>query len=518
MLVHSADLPAKPERMENVVYFVVDASEQEVRATASAMAQTAREISPVLAREVRFHVENALPRVLAKLRLHGADALVVDARHESCAVEESKALELLRALYHEHEVAGPIGRARTWLVAPPNAHGAQVAFEAGRLRIAGTIPLAADDPGWTEIWRQLDKAVQQSRGGKVALCIGGGGIEGGFYEVGVLRALQYFLPEFSLCDVDIICGISVGSIIGAFLANGLSPDEIMRGMKRGEGRLDKLKRTGAFDPNFKELVRRLGQGVSSAARGDFSLQTLLKVVPSGAFAGAGLHQYMERQLTKPGMIDSFTELGRELYIGATDQDTVEHVVFGTEGYMHVPIHKAVRASAALTPFYAAQQIDGRYYIDGAFTRTTNVRVAVERGATLVILLDPLVPIMSERPGYVASKGAVMGSMQALKSMIHGRFGAATEQLRARFPHVALHLFQPDGAALRLMAGSPMKFFYRTEIEDITYRQTIRTIRQRQFTALQSDFARHSIAFVDPDTGLDNFKRDLLDEADEVLVA
>ena len=34
--------------MENIVYFVVDATEQEVRETASAMEQTAREISPVL--------------------------------------------------------------------------------------------------------------------------------------------------------------------------------------------------------------------------------------------------------------------------------------------------------------------------------------------------------------------------------------------------------------------------------------------------------------------------------------
>ena len=90
----------------------------------------------------------------------------------------------------------------------------------------------------------------------------------------------------------------------------------------------------------------------------------------------------------------------------------------------------------MTPFYAPQRIEDRYYIDGAFTRTTNIRVAVERGASLVILIDPLVPIASERPGYVASKGAFMGSMQALKSMIHGRFGAAAE--RAAFKAVQIH--------------------------------------------------------------------------------
>jgi len=504
--------------MENIVYFVVNAPEQEVRATASAMEQTAREISPVLAHEVRFHVENALPRVLAKLRLHGADALIVDARHEPGGADNSAALELLRSLYHEHEVAGPISRARTWLVVPSTTHGAQLAFEAGTLRIAGTIPLSDGDPGWTDVWREIDRAVQQRRGGKVAICLAGGGIEGGFYEIGVLRALQYFLPEYSLCDVDVICGISVGSIIGAFLSNGLSPDDIMRGMKLGEGKLDKLKRMDAFDPNVGELFKRLGRTAVVTARDGFSLQTLLQAVPTGAFAGAALHRYLERQLHKPGMINDFRALKHELYIGATDQDTVEHVIFGSEGWEHIPIHRAVRASAALSPFYAPQRVEERYYMDGAFTRTTNVRVAVERGATLVILMDPLVPIVSERSGYVTSKGAIMGSMQALKSMIHGRFGAAAQQLRARFPHVAMHLFQPDGAAMRLMAGSPMKFFYRTEIEDITYRQTIRTIRQRLYPALQHDFARHGIVFADPESGLGHIKRDLLDEADEVLVA
>ena len=57
------------------------------------------------------------------------------------------------------------------------------------------------------------------------------------------------------------------------------------------------------------------------------------------------------------MINDFTALKRKLYIGATDQDTVEHVIFGSPGWEHVPIHKAVRASAALTPFYAPQRIE-----------------------------------------------------------------------------------------------------------------------------------------------------------------
>ena len=44
-------------------------------------------------------------------------------------------------------------------------------------------------------------------------------------------------------------------------------------------------------------------------------------------------------------------------------------------------------------------------IDGGFTRTTNMRVAVQEGATLVILVDPMVPVVTTRPGHVAERGA-----------------------------------------------------------------------------------------------------------------
>src|SRR5207248_3356097 len=116
-------------------------------------------------------------------------------------------------------------------------------------------------------------------------------------------------------------------------------------------------------------------------------------------------------------------------------------VFGSPGAPNVPIHRAIRASTALAPFYAPEVIDGRYFVDGGFTRTTNMRVAVQEGATLVILVDPLVPISSARPGHVAERGAVYGAMQGLKSLIHGRFDKAVPTLRAMYPHVAFHLFQ-----------------------------------------------------------------------------
>ncbi len=505
--------------METVAYFTSTPTFTGLRTTELALESAARHASPLMARGVRFQIESNVPRLLARLRSRTAQALVIDARHENVPLAESPTLELLRAMFDSTETIGPIAREKTWIVVDPDDRGAQIAFEAGRARVAGCLPAPAEEAGWQEVWRRVEATLRNRQAGKIALCLAGGGIEGLFYELGVLRGLQHFLPDFQLHDVDVICGISAGAILGAFLANGVGPAEIGRGIQFGGDRVDRIDRLSIFDPNVGELARRIGTSAAALATGRSSaLQSLFHLLPTGLFAGEGLRRYLEKQFSKPGMVDQFPELPHKLYVGATDQDTAEHILFGSPGWEHVPIHLAVRASSALAPFYAPQIIDGRYFMDGAFTRTTNVRIAVEQQATLVILIDPLVPIFSEQPGYVASKGGITVGMQGLKSLIHGRFDRAIHMLRSMYPHVAFHLFQPDGATMRVMAGSPTKFFYRTEIEEISFRETVRAIRQQRFDALQTDFARHSVAFVDPEADLGNVKRDLLDEASEVQVA
>jgi predicted acylesterase/phospholipase RssA len=224
---------------------------------------------------------------------------------------------------------------------------------------------------------------------------------------------------------------------------------------------------------------------------------VLRALPTGVFAGDRLREYIREHLERPGMSNRFDELRRPLFIGATDQDTSQAVVFGEEGFRHVPIHKAVRASVALLPFYAPEEIDGRYYVDGAFTRTTNMRVAVRQGATMVILVDPLVPAFFDRPGQVYARGGLFASMQGLKALVNGRFDKAVKAIREMHPDVSFYLFRPYGDEMRILSGSPMKYFYRREIEEVAYRNTIEKLRL-SFHALQRDFARHGVVFRDPE--------------------
>jgi predicted acylesterase/phospholipase RssA len=485
--------------MDHVLYFLADPSRAALRTAEEALEQTARRVSPLRARQVRIAFETSAARALAKLRSGGAEALVIDARGEAGGAEESTSLALLHGLFGEHDLARFIGREHTWMVVDADPCGAALAFEAGRLHLGGVIAVPSGRDAWEAIWERIASATSHGRGGKIALCLAGGGTEGLLYELGVLRALEDFLPGYSLSDVDIICGISAGAILGGLLANGIDPNSIHEGLKGGSSRLDPIRRSDLFDPNVGELGRRaMNLSWDVVRRKRSPLSALFRLAPAGVFAGSRLRTWLERQFARPGMVDRFEDLPHRLFIGATDQDTSEHVVFGSKGAPTAPIHVAIRASTALAPFYAPEKIGGRCYVDGGFTRTTNMRVAVQEGATLVILVDPMVPVAGGASGHVAERGAIYVAMQGLKSLISGRFDKAVPTLRAMYPQVAFHLFQPGETARRVMAGSPMKYFYRDEIADIAYSETLREIRAHRFPQLERDFERHGVTFVDPE--------------------
>ena len=86
---------------------------------------------------------------------------------------------------------------------------------------------------------------------------------------------------------------------------------------------------------------------------------------------------------------------RELYLAATDLDRCERLIFGEPGWDDVPISRAVAASTALPVLYAPVRVRDRDLVDGGVYSTTNLDVAVAHGATLVIVVNPLVPYRAD---------------------------------------------------------------------------------------------------------------------------
>ncbi len=335
----------------------------------------------------------------------------------------------------------------------------------------------------------------RGRIGKVALCLSGGGMEGLLFELGVLRALNAYLEHRSIIECDIFCGISAGSILAALIANGVEPREIIHGLEGREGGIEPIGPSLLFDLDAVSLAGRLLQ-LYRALIGNPSPEKVvaraIRAVPTGIFEGRRMESLMERELTKPGRTNNFEHLfaqGRELYIGATDLDNFDHRVFGTKGNRHVPISRAIRASCGLIPYYGPTDVDGRQYVDGQYTRTANFHLAVEKGATLILVLDPLVPIRTEQVGYVSGKGGIFSSIQGLKAVIHTRFTNAIAHAAEAYPDVKFHIFTPEEEDMKVLSGSPMKYNVRTQIIDLAYRCAVEKIQDKA-DLLRMHMARH----------------------------
>jgi predicted acylesterase/phospholipase RssA len=375
------------------------------------------------------------------------------------------------------------------VVLPQSTSTADHAYAIGSLQLGGVLVEPPD------LATALDAAVRHaipSEPGKVALCLAGGGIEGMFYELGVLRAVDAHLAGRSLIDFDIFSGISAGAVLCAFLANGVRPGEIADALHGRQSRVAPVTRTILFNPNLGEVTKRVGGALADLMRGRFltnPIDSALKVAPTALFSGDKLRSYLEQEFNKPGLSNDFRRLRKELFIGATDQDTGAHVTFGEGDLASVPISVATRASTAMTPYYAPEKIGGRYFVDGIFTRTINLDVAVASGARLVICVDPLTPVQADEAGYVSDRGGFFNTVQSIKSMIRTRLSELIGRAEESYPDVSVFVFSPTPRDLEQMSGTLMRFFNRAETEEMAYESACQRIAT-EFDWHRADFERH----------------------------
>jgi predicted acylesterase/phospholipase RssA len=215
-----------------------------------------------------------------------------------------------------------------------------------------------------------------------------------------------------------------------------------------------------------------------------------------SLVGAPFHsaefEVMLRQLLEgSGSKDDFRGLPGELYIGASDQDARHHVLFGSEGYDHVPISKAVRASLSVNPAFSSVPIDGRYYEDGAITRTSNFAEAIKRDATLVFTMDPFVPYVSKLPGVAHRRGVLYNIDQDIRTISFTRFERARNAVLRQHPEVSSYTFLPSNTLRRLLSTNPMDHRPYLEIWRGSYLSALQRIDQLCHR-LRGDMAEHGI--------------------------
>lgn len=318
---------------------------------------------------------------------------------------------------------------------------------------------------------------------KTALVLGGGGFTGGVYEIGALRALDLLAVNSTVNNFDVYVGTSAGSFVASMLANGVTPEEMMQVINSDDDLgLEDLDLDKVLKPNYLGF---LSKGIALPLRtmellrslvriGEFSAMDigvgLAEALPTGLYSGSGLSDYVEDALSDAGRVNDFRLLEQELYLTATDLDTCERIVFGEEGWSDVPISKAVECSTCLPIVYKPVDLKGRQFVDGGIRSTTNVDIAVEKGAKFIVVVNPLVPYVNDfektiptvfgrRVRRVSDMGLPAIANQTFRLIAHARLHQAVEQWQEKYPGVDIILLEPQPND-ELMFGTPIMDYSR----------------------------------------------------------
>ena len=159
---------------------------------------------------------------------------------------------------------------------------------------------------------------------------------------------------------------------------------------------------------------------------------------------------------------------------ATDLDTCERIVFGSEGWNDVPISTAVSASCALPMVYKPVKVKDRELIDGGILSTTNLDLAVEAGAKFIVVINPLVPYVNDfekqittftgtRVRRVSDMGFPHIGYQTLKLLMYQRLHELARRWEARYPGVDIILIEPESNDELMFQTSAMNFTSRLDV-------------------------------------------------------
>jgi NTE family protein len=323
---------------------------------------------------------------------------------------------------------------------------------------------------------------------KSALVLGGGGFTGGVYEIGALRALDLLSVNRTVNQFDVYVGTSAGAFVAAAVANGVTPEEMMRVIVQQVPTPFPDARIGALlKPNYREfltkglqlpfralqLMRNLARDLGEMSAVDIAVG-LAEALPSGVYSGEGIERYVRTVLSDPDRTDDFRLLERELYLAATDLDTCERIVFGAQDWDDVPISTAVAASGALPMIYRPVKVKDRELIDGGILSTTNLDIAVEAGAKFIVVVNPLVPYVNDfekriptitgsRARRVSDMGFPQIGYQAFKLLAYQRLHELAHRWEQRYPGVDIILIEPEPNDELMFQTSIMNYTSRVDI-------------------------------------------------------
>jgi len=346
----------------------------------------------------------------------------------------------------------------------------------------------------------------------VGLALAGGVMEGGFYEIGVLCALEEAIEGLDCTRATAYVGVSAGAVVSALLANGLSPHRIAESaVSRGADRELDFDPQILLTPAFGEYVRRaaripglVGRWIRRRALNPFTVSfrtiaDLSELAPLGLFDNRPLERWLARTFATGGRTNDFRALRAVLRVIAVRLDTSELVAFGEPGMDHVPISRAVQASISLPGLYRPTEVDGEHYIDGVARRTLSASLALDEGVDILFCVNPIVPVdlragraaggPPRRP--LAAQGLPAVLSQTLRTMVHSRMSTAFQRYEHLYPGADLVLIEPSMDDDRMFFSNIFSVANRREVLQHAYTSTRRHLRERA-DQLEPVLARHGL--------------------------
>lgn len=211
---------------------------------------------------------------------------------------------------------------------------------------------------------------------RIGLALSGGGALG-LAEIGVLQWLeQNHIP------VDRVAGTSMGSIIAAMYATGMSPAEIHKFAEAIDWDIVMLP-----EPTYRQLSYRRKQD-----RRDYQIEAALGLKhglsgPNGFSSGHGVGLLLDRIAFPESGINSFDDLPIPFRCVATDMQSGDRVVLHAGS-----LARAVRASMAIPGVFTPVEIDGRVLADGGMVENIPVETVREMDSDIVIAVDLRLPL------------------------------------------------------------------------------------------------------------------------------
>jgi len=231
------------------------------------------------------------------------------------------------------------------------------------------------------------------------------------------------------------------------------------------------------------VVGRAPRVVPSAAWQE--LDRLYDSLPAGLFTLEGYERFLEDFFVRRSVPNVFSAMPRPLRVLAHDLDSGAPVRFGSPGCDTVPVARACIASMAIPPFFSPVRIGDRHYINPGAGQISHLDVAVEEGASVLVVVHSMVPmsVATVPTGHghrdsLRDKGMMWVLNQAIRIGMQRLIDEACLRVTSE-RNVPILRIEPSPEDGILFMDNPASFEARRRILEHAYRTT-RAVLSRRF--------------------------------------